>query len=126
MPYMNETTILGHAGREPELSYLQSGQAICKFSVAVSRGKDKPTDWFNVVAFGKTGEIAAEQIKKGIVVLVKGQMQSNKYEEKMYWNLIANRIYTFTKPETKPSSPPADWSNLGQEIDLGDSEEIPF
>lgn len=126
MPYMNDCQILGHAGRDAELSYLQSGKAICKFSVAVSRGRDKPTDWFNVVCFDKTAEIAAEQIKKGTTVLAKGQMQSNKHEEKTYWSLLANRVYAFAKGYSKPASPPADWSNLGQELDLGDSEDVPF
>ncbi len=127
MPYFNDCQILGHAGKDPSLEYLQSGQALCKFSVAVSRGKEKPTDWFNIVAFGKTAEIAAEQVKKGSIVLIKGAMQSNKYEEKTYWNLMANRIYVFAKNESSPppsNDIPEDLKALGRVLDLDDVDLV--
>ena len=121
MPYMNETTILGHAGRDAEFSYSKDGKGICKLSVAVSRGKDREADWFNIVCFGKTAEIASE-IRKGATVLVKGSMQANKYQDKTYWNLLANRIYTFSK--TSKQEPRDDWNDFGQDVETDD--EIPF
>jgi len=131
MPYLNDCKIMGHAGREAELSYSQNGVAICKFSIAVSRGKDKETDWFNVTCFNKTAEIAAENVQKGSLVLCSGSMQSNKYQEKTYWNFIANRIYNLDRKGEGQSKSKADdeWGKIGKEIDLSDgddSEVIPF
>jgi single stranded DNA-binding protein len=104
MPYYSDTRILGHAGRDAEPATSQNGNSYCKFSVAVSRGKDLPTDWYNVVCFGKTAEIAAETVRKGCLVEVHGQMQSNKREEREYWNLVAHRVYTFDKRKTEQAA----------------------
>lgn len=101
MPYINELEIMGHAGRDPEYTTTQSGKEMCKFSIAVSQGKDRDTDWFNVVCFGKTAEIANESVRKGGLVMVKGRMQSRAYEGKTYWDVLANRVYTFDKREPK-------------------------
>jgi len=120
MPYMNDCKIMGHAGRDTELTYSQAGVAICKFSVAVSRGKDKETDWFNVTCFNKTAEFAAEDIRKGSLVLCSGQMQSHKYQNKRYWSFIANRVYVLNKHKSTLNG----WSDLGQEFDLNDIEIV--
>jgi single-strand DNA-binding protein len=127
MPYLNDCKIMGHLGRDPELSYSQTGTAICKFSVAVSRGKDKDTDWFNVVCFGKSAEIAVESLSKGSLVLALGSMQASKYNEKTYWTLVANRVYALGKNinSGQRSQGAADWSDVGAEIG-GDDDDIPF
>lgn len=120
MPSYSETRILGHAGRDAESMTAQNGNLYCKFSVAVSRGKDMPTDWFNVVAFGKTAEIAQENVRKGALVEVYGRMQSNKHEDKVYWDLIAQRVYTFTPKEAVPTVMAAGT------VQFTDDELVPF
>jgi len=128
MPYLNEITVMGHAGRDNELTYSQAGKEISKFSVAVSRGKDKPTDWFNCVSFGQTALIASENVHKGDLVMVKGTMQSNKHEDKTYWSLLVNRIYTFGKTGDKPASQQTSaedqWESLGREVRLEDIDMV--
>jgi len=132
MPYINEITVMGNAGRDSELSYSQAGKEIGKFNIAVSRGKDKPTDWFNCVSFGQTALIASEKVHKGDLVMVKGTMQSNKHEDKTYWSLLVNRIYTFGKSGDKPTnSAQTGFEDLGKEIrlediDIADDSNIPF
>jgi len=132
MPYLNEITVMGHAGRDNELTYSQAGKEISKFSIAVSRGKDKPTDWFNCVSFGQTALIASERVHKGDLVMVKGTMQSNKHEDKTYWSLLVNRIYAFGKSDDKPAEQNGNtgFEDLGREVRLEDidmgEEEIPF
>ena len=44
----NFTTLTGNLGSDPELWYLQSGEAICNFSLAIGTGKEKPADWFDI------------------------------------------------------------------------------
>ncbi len=116
MPYLNEITVMGHAGKDSDLSYSQAGKEICKFSIAVSRGKEKPTDWFNCVSFGQTALIASEKVRKGNLVMVKGSMQSNTHEGKTYWSLLVNRIYTFDGGgNTKPAAD--SWDDVTRNVD---------
>jgi hypothetical protein len=73
------------------------------FSVAVSRGKDQPT-YFPVTAFGKTGEAAAQYLKKGRQVLVDGRIEVG---ENGRFNVIASRIVFGAIPSAKKSEPEA-------------------
>ena len=73
--------IVGHLGREPELRYAQSGQAVTNFNLAANRTYTdagglviKETTWFRVSAWGKTAENIAEFLHKGSLVLVEGRL----------------------------------------------------
>ena len=78
---MNNITVTGNVGRDPELKYAQSGTAILKFSVADTSGRDdnKKTQWWNIVCFGDLGENVAASINKGTRVQVIGKVQKEKY-----------------------------------------------
>ena len=76
--------IAGNVGRDPEMRYTPSGQAVTSFSVATNRqytnnnGETvKETIWFRVSAWGKTGEICNQYLKKGSKVLVEGRLTSD-------------------------------------------------
>jgi single-strand DNA-binding protein len=84
---INKVILVGNLGRDPELSYLPSGQSVAKFSLATSRRyKDKSgetkdeTEWHNIVAWGKTAEICAQYLKKGGQAYVEGRIQSRTWE----------------------------------------------
>ena len=84
---VNKVILVGNLGKDPELSYLPSGQSVAKFSLATSRSyKDKngelkvETEWHNVVAWGRTGEICAQYLKKGGQAYVEGRIQSRTWE----------------------------------------------
>ena len=86
---INKVILVGNLGKDPELSYLPSGQSVAKFSLATSRrykGKDgefkEETEWHNIVAWGKTGEICAQYLKKGGQAFVEGRIQSRTWEGK--------------------------------------------
>lgn len=86
---VNKVILLGNLGKDPELSYLPSGQSVAKFSLATSRKyKDKSgelkdeTEWHNVVAWGKLGEIAAQYLKKGRQAYIEGRISSRKWEDR--------------------------------------------
>ncbi len=77
--------ITGNLGRDPEMRYTPSGQAVTSFSVAVnetytnSNGeKIKKTIWFRVSAWGKQAEICNQYLKKGQMVLVDGRMNADQ------------------------------------------------
>lgn len=73
--------IVGCLGRDPEMRYTPSGQAVCNFSVATNRqytGADsqpvKETTWFRISAWGKQAEACNQYLKKGNKVLIEGRL----------------------------------------------------
>ena len=81
---MNNITVIGNLGRDPELKYAQSGTAVLKFSVADTRtkGDEKITQWWNNACFGDLAENGAASISKGNRVQVMGKVQREKYTDK--------------------------------------------
>jgi single-strand DNA-binding protein len=84
---INKVILVGNLGKDPELSYLPSGQSVAKFSLATSRSyKDKSgetkeeTEWHNIVAWGKLGEICAQYLTKGRQAYVEGRIQTRTWE----------------------------------------------
>lgn len=80
---MNNITILGRLGKDPETTFSKDGKAICKFSVGVTRKFNKEvTDWFNCVSFGKTAEIIQQYFNKGSQIALQGEIQFGDYTDK--------------------------------------------
>lgn len=79
---MNNITILGRLGKDVELRQSrETGKFVAKFSVGVTRKFNKDvTDWFDCVAFGKTGEIIARYFTKGNQIALQGEIQFGSYE----------------------------------------------
>lgn len=82
---MNKVEMIGRLTRDPELAYTQSGSAYCRFGIAVRRrfkNKDGEyeADFFNLIAWGKTGEFIAEYFRKGREIAVVGSLQSRSWE----------------------------------------------
>jgi single-strand DNA-binding protein len=77
--------VVGNVGKDPEMRFTPSGQAVCSFSVATTRQytaanseQVKETIWFRVSTWGKTAEVCNEYIKKGSKVLVEGRLTPDK------------------------------------------------
>ena len=73
--------IVGNLGRDPEMRYTPSGQAVTNFNVATNRQytasdgtQVKETIWFRISAWGKTAEICNQYLRKGSKVLVEGRL----------------------------------------------------
>ena len=82
---MNQLLILvGNVGKDPEMKYTRSGQAVATFSMAtthqyVSNGeKVKETTWFRVNVWGKSAEAVHQYVKKGAKVYVEGRLIADK------------------------------------------------
>ena len=114
---LNKAMIIGNLGRDPEMRYTPSGQAVTQFTVAVNRNyKDaagewqEETEWFRVVAWGPTGERAAEYLRKGNKVFVEGRMQTRQWEgqdgQKRYTTeLIADRVQNLERRPREDGDP---------------------
>lgn len=77
--------IAGNVGKDPEMRYTPTGQAVTSFSVATSRqytagnGEQvKETIWFRISAWGKTAEACNQYLKKGAKVLIEGRLTPDK------------------------------------------------
>ena len=80
---MNNVTILGRLGKDPETTFSKDGKAICKFRVGVTRKFNKEvTDWFNCASFGKTAELIQQYFKKGNQIALQGEIQFGDYTDK--------------------------------------------
>jgi single-strand DNA-binding protein len=102
MPALNKVQLIGRLGKEPEQRNISKDKAVTLFSVAVdniwkSKGETKKsTDWFNVEAWGKLGEICKKFLQKGQLVYVEGALRTDKYEHegetKYFTKVIASRM----------------------------------
>ena len=77
--------IVGNVGKDPEMRYTPSGQAVTSFSVATNREyttgngeKVKETIWFRITTWGKQAEVCNQYVKKGMKVLVDGRLTPDK------------------------------------------------
>jgi single-strand DNA-binding protein len=80
---LNVVHLVGRAGRDPEVKYFDSGKVVCNFSLAVSRIKrDDPPDWFELELWDKTAEIAANYVKKGGLIGIKGSLKLDTWSDR--------------------------------------------
>lgn len=84
---MNKIIVIGNLGRDPEMRYTASGQAVTSFSVASTRRyttssgeRREETEWFNVSAWGKLAELCNQWLTKGRQVYVEGRLRSRSFE----------------------------------------------
>ena len=89
MMTMNRVTLLGYAGRNPEMRKLQSGDDVAQFSLATTerfRRRDETvgesTEWHSVVAFGAAAEAVRKLVRKGAPVLVEGRIASRTWTDR--------------------------------------------
>ena len=90
MASVNKVIIVGNLGKDPEVRYTASGEAMCNFSLATTDSwKDKSTgerkeltEWHRVSFFGKLAEIAGQYLKKGSQVYVEGSLRTRKWTDK--------------------------------------------
>jgi len=89
MASVNKVILVGNCGRDPEIRYLPSGQAVANVSVATSsRRKDKntgesieDTQWHRVTFYDRLAEIAGEYVRKGRPIYVEGRLKYGKYTD---------------------------------------------
>ena len=84
---MNKSIVIGNLGRDPEMRYTPNGQSVTSFSVASNRTyttasgeRKEETEWFNVSAWGKLGELCNQYLTKGRQVYVEGRLSSRSFQ----------------------------------------------
>ena len=126
MPTLNRVQLIGRLGKDPESKFTPTGKKVAHFSLAVSnRWKDKSgetkesTEWVNIEAWGRLGEVCQEYLKKGSLVFLEGRLKTDKYEDKgetrYYTKVVALTLQFLDKR-------PAEEPMLAVDEDPGDYE----
>lgn len=80
---LNDITIMGRLCKDVTLRYTGTGKPVASFSIACDRDfGDKQTDFFDVTAWGKTGEFIDKYFKKGDMIALRGNLQQRSWEDK--------------------------------------------
>ena len=86
---VNKTVHIGNLGQEPQLRYTDSGTAVCNMRLAVNESYENSdgervdkTEWINVVAWGRLGEVCNEYLDKGSQVYFEGSLQTRSWEDR--------------------------------------------
>ncbi|MFA7402693.1 MAG: single-stranded DNA-binding protein [Pelobacteraceae bacterium] len=89
MASLNKVMLIGNLGKDPEVRFTASGQAVASFSLATSEkfkaktGEwEERTEWHNITLWGKLAEIAGEYLSKGKTIFVEGRLQTRKWQDK--------------------------------------------
>jgi single-strand DNA-binding protein len=115
---INHVVIVGRLTKDPELTYTQSGAAVCRFGIAVNRSTgsrsggsrsgddDQSASFFNFVAWNKTAEICKEYLSKGRQVGVDGRLQQRRWEgqdgvRRNTVEIVANNVQFFGGPRDR-------------------------
>lgn len=126
MPTLNRVQLIGRLGKDPESKFTPTGKKVAHFSLAVSnRWKDKSgetkesTEWVNIEAWGRLGEVCQEYLKKGSLVFLEGRLQTDRYEDKgetkYYTKVVAQTLQFLDKR-------PAEEPMMSVDEDPGDYE----
>lgn len=86
---VNKVIVVGRLGRDPEVRSTPSGTTLAKFSIATDeKFKDREgnqqerTEWHNIVAWGKLGDICGQYLRKGKLVYIEGSLRTDSWEDK--------------------------------------------
>ena len=112
MPALNRIQLIGRLGRDPEGKFTPTGKRVAHFSLAVTNrwktrdGETKEyTEWINIEAWGRLGEVCQEYLKKGSLVYLDGRLKTDRYEDqgenKYYTKVVALQMQMLDRKPTE-------------------------
>ncbi|MCP9916756.1 single-stranded DNA-binding protein [Cyanobium sp. ATX 6F1] len=80
---VNSVTLVGRAGRDPEVRYFESGSVVANLTLAVNRrNRDEEPDWFNLEIWGKQAQVAADYVRKGSQLGIIGSLKLDRWTDR--------------------------------------------
>ncbi len=86
---MNKVILIGNLGRDPELNFTKTNQAVLKLSLATNESymnkageRQEKTEWHRVVVWGKRAEALSKILQKGKQLCIEGRIQTREYQDK--------------------------------------------
>ena len=134
MASVNKVILIGNLGKDPDVRYMPSGEAVTNITLATtdtwkdktSGDKKEATEWHRVVFFRKLAEIAGQYLKKGSQVYIEGALKTRKWQDKDGQDRYTTEIVAYqmkmlgsrqgsgdsneSAPRERPSQPPAQQS----------------
>jgi single-strand DNA-binding protein len=117
MPSLNRVQLIGRLGKDPEGRFTPNGKKVTHFSLAVGqRWKTKEgeakesTEWVNVEAWGRLGEVCEQYLHKGSLIYLEGRLKTDRYEDKggetkYFTKIVALGMQMLDrKPEEEPAA----------------------
>lgn len=141
MASLNKVMLIGNLGKDPEVRYTASGQAVASFSLATSeKFKSKSgdweerTEWHNITLWGKLAEIAGEYLAKGKTVYIEGRLQTRKWQDKngndrYTTDIVGDKMQMLSgkgERRSEPSAPQGGGGGGGYEEPPFQDDDIPF
>lgn len=114
---LNQVTLIGRVGKDPEIRAMPNGANVANFSIATtekwtdkaSGEKKEFTEWTDVVVFGKGADVVSEYVGKGDAVSVVGKLRTDKYEkdgvEHRRTKVIVDRVVLLPRAEKGDAKP---------------------
>lgn len=85
---LNKVMLIGNVGKDPEVTTLEKGGKVAKFTLATSEkytdksgNKTERTDWHNIVAWGPLADLAEKYVHKGKQLYIEGQIRNRSWEQ---------------------------------------------
>ena len=89
---INQVTLIGRVGKDPEIRYTTSNKAVAMFSIATNElGKDKTT-WHNIKAWEKQAELCEQYVKKGDLLYISGRIEYTENNGKYYTAIVIQNM----------------------------------
>ena len=152
MADINHVVLVGRLTKDAELKYISSGQAVCKFSIAINRRRKVGEQWedeanfFDIVLWGRQGESLNQYLQKGKLVGVEGELRQDRWQQdgqnRSKIEIVANNIQLLGggggsqgsgSSASSGSEASGSWQNNrggapgeGSSSDDGFSDDIPF
>ena len=127
---VNSVTLVGRAGRDPDVRYFESGSVVANLTMAVNRrSRDDEPDWFNLEIWGKQAQVAADYVKKGSLIGITGSFKIDTWNDRSTGEKRQKPVVRVERLELLGSKKDTDLNNSGNSNYASNSptnEEIPF
>ena len=127
---INSVTLVGRAGRDPEVKYFESGTVVANLTMAVNRrNRDDEPDWFNLEIWGKQAQVAADYVKKGSLIGITGSFKLDSWKDRNTGEERRKPVVRVDRLELLGSKRDSENSNFQSNNSFNQqisNEEIPF
>ena len=130
MMTINSVTLVGRAGRDPEVRYFESGTVVANLTMAVNRmNRNDEPDWFNLEIWGKQAQVAADYVKKGSLIGITGSFKLDSWKDRNTGedrNKPVVRVDRLELLGSKRDSENSNFQNNNFNQQPSNDDEIPF
>ena len=127
---INSVTLVGRAGRDPEVKYFESGTVVANLTIAVNRrNRNDEPDWFNLEIWGKQAQVAADYVKKGSLIGITGSFKLDSWKDRNTGEERRKPVVRVDRLELLGSKRDSENSNFQSNNSFNQqisNEEIPF